>query len=76
MIEIDELQVGSELANGARVALHHQHRDGAVVLAQKQDGEWVTWDLDVFGNAHWGHYFRNDQLAAAADFVKRVLNHQ
>lgn len=64
MKAVDNLE---SLKNGSVVI----KREGEIVLAQTDSGEWVTWCTDSEGNAFWGHYFREDFLAAVVDFSKR-----
>jgi hypothetical protein len=54
-----------ELNNGARPITFR----GDKVLAN-WSGEYVVWTHDDNGNTFWGHYFKDDRLAAWRYFEK------
>ena len=54
------------LCNGATVL----HREDSLVLALFNN-QYVTWETDSDGNAHWGMYFGDDFFAASANLLER-----
>lgn len=58
------------LKNGATVI---KGNIGGVVLASFRD-QFVTWVTDTEGNAHWGHYFKDNLRKALDDFEARLVS--
>ena len=58
-----KIETGTKLPNGATVIHSHYVGDGSqfgewIVLCHwRNETEYVTWKVDRFGNAFWGHYF-------------------
>lgn len=67
------IQFGTMLRNGATVIASREKAGETIVLAHWGRGahyEYVTWKLDVDGNAYYGHY-HSYITSAATDFDAR-----
>lgn len=67
---------GKKLRNGAKIVgyLAHADTNKRVVFCEWPENDsvlkYVTWRVDEEGNAFWGHYFSDRELAKT-DFVER-----
>ncbi len=65
------MKAGSKLKNGATVVAFEDDGHHGVVLAVKDDGEYVTWEYGVAEeDTYWGHYFWSSE-EAFADYAER-----
>ena len=72
-LEIATMEIGSKLANGAKILAIRKHwNNGFVVLAeyQHQYENFVTWRCTNPDDTSWGHYFTN-YVEAFKDYLER-----
>lgn len=65
---LEDVRIGKLLPNGAVVLA----KDGNMVFALS-NGEFVSWKLDLHGNAFFGHYYGDCLVTAVKAYNDRRI---